>query len=86
MPTRPPKKLSTTASASAAATIGGKVMAERSGQGRASRPENFTTRAASHRLNRLVDSGEHAAAGGITSTRKSIDPLGVATRRAADDG
>ena len=47
-------------------------MAESCGHGRFSRPENFTMRAASHRLSTLVMVASTAAAGGMAATRKSI--------------
>ena len=47
------------------ASVGGKRMAESCGQGRVSRPENFTMRPASQRLKRLVTVASTAAAGGI---------------------
>src|SRR5581483_263040 len=45
---------------------------ESCGQGRIRRPENFTTRAASQRLSKLVRVASTAAAGGIVLTRISI--------------
>ena len=50
----------------------GKVMAARSGQGRTSRPEILTMRAASQTLNRLISVENTAAAAGTTITSKSI--------------
>src|SRR5665213_3376678 len=76
MPMRPPMKLTMTASASVAVNSFGNDMAASGGHGRFSRPENFTMRAASHRLSTLVMLASTAAAGGMATTRKS-------TRRSA---
>ena len=54
-------------------------MAASSGHGRFSRPENFTMRAASHRLSTLVMVASTAAAGGIAVTRKSTSRLALDT-------
>ncbi len=54
-------------------------MAASSGHGRVSLPENFTTRAASHRLITLVITAITAAAGGIASARKAISRCGLLT-------
>ena len=59
------------ASASSARLEAGKVRAPRSGQGRMSRPEIFTARAASQTLNRFVSVVNTAAAGGTAMTSRS---------------
>ena len=50
----------------------GRVKAANSGHGRLSRPEIFTIRAASQRLNRFVTVENTAAAGGTATTSMSI--------------
>ena len=50
----------------------GKVIVEKSGQGRARRPEIRTTRAASQRFARLTMVDKTAAAGGTATTNKSM--------------
>ena len=60
------------AAASHPVAEGGNVKAAKSGHGRFSRPEIFTTRAASHRLKRLVMVENTAAAGGTATTSMSI--------------
>src|SRR5262245_3400622 len=79
MPSMPSRKLETIAAASTAVIKGGKLIDERGGHGRAKRPENFTTRAASHRLSKLVIVASTAAAGGIALTRNSISRSGLVT-------
>ena len=54
-------------------------MAASCGHGRVSRPENFTMRAASHRLSTLVMVASTAAAGGIAATRKSTSRSALVT-------
>ncbi len=59
------------AAARPAAAVGANVIADSSGQGRVSRPESFTTQAASQRLNTLVNVENTPAAGGTASTSSS---------------
>ncbi len=54
-------------------------MAGSGGHGRFSRPENFTMRAASQRLNTLVMVASTAAAGGMAATRKSTSRPALVT-------
>src|SRR3954462_5719023 len=60
------------AAARSAELDGGNAKAARSGHGRFRRPEIFTTRAASQRLNTLVIVEKMAAAGGTATTSTSI--------------
>src|SRR4029078_1475987 len=71
-PGRSGRKEPAIADASSAELDGGKVKAARSGHGRFRRPEIFTARAASQRLNTLVTVENTAAAGGTATTSTSI--------------
>ena len=71
-PRRSGRKEPAIAAASSPALNGGNVNAGRSGHGRLRRPEIFTMRAASQRLNTLVRVENTAAAGGTATTSTSI--------------
>src|SRR4051812_44565677 len=68
----PGRKETATVIAVKAGAYTGKRMAERTGEGRRSRPDIFTTRSASQRWIRLVMVARTAAAGASTSARISI--------------
>jgi hypothetical protein len=72
MPRRSGRKEPAMAAARKTGVDVGKVQAAKSGHGRLSRPEIFTTRAASQRLNTLVMVENTAAAGGTATTSTSI--------------
>src|SRR5438445_10494907 len=71
MPKRSGKKEPASAAASRPELDGGNVNAAKSGQGRLSRPEIFTIRAASQRLNNFLTVENRAAAGGLATTKTS---------------
>ena len=79
MPAISGRKEPAIAAASTKGVAAGNRMAARSGQGRLSRPEIFTMRAASQRLRSCVIVVSTAAAGGITTTRMSISRSGSET-------
>ena len=72
MPRRSGRKEPAIAAASKPEADAGNVSADRSGQGRVSRPRFSPTRAASQRLNTLVMVENTAAAGGTATTSTSI--------------
>ena len=79
-PTRSGRKDPAIAAARNPALDAGRVKAVRSGHGRLSRAEIFTTRAASQRLNTLVTVEKTAAAGGTATTRMSINDWSLRIR------
>ena len=72
MPKRSGKKEPAIAAASSPELAAGSVKFAKSGHGRLSRPEIFTIRAASQRLNKFVTVENTAAPGGTATTSMSM--------------